>query len=450
MGSDWPSVKLLDVLETIIDYRGKTPPKSVTGIPTLSAASVKGGRVRKDKVSFISRETYDKVTTRGFPQKGDVLITTEAPCGEVAPFPTDRVYHITRRIMSLRGDPKLIDSDFLLYTLFSSVCQDQLFSRVRGTTVPRVLKTDITGLKFGLPPLSTQVSIGHFLSSIDKKIELNRQINETLEQMAQALFKSWFVDFDPVIDKALAAGNPIPNELQDRAQRRQQQLDRPDHKPLPDDILQLFPSEFELTEELGWVPLGWSASNVGSCFNVIMGQSPPGHTYNKDGVGVPFFQGKTDFNFRFPLNRVYCTEPKRLAESGDTLVSVRAPVGDINIAAEDCCIGRGVAAARHKSQSISFTYYSMAELRENFKVFEGEGTVFGSINQRDFNTLPHVEPNRQLVLEFERLAGSIDHKIELNVKNISELTKLRDTLLPKLISGELRLTPEALCAKTKN
>src|SRR5690606_19832251 len=113
-------------------------------------------------------------------------------------------------------------------------------------------------VEFKKPPLQDQQKIGYFLGGLDNKIELNRQLNQTLEQMAQALFKSWFVDFDPVIDNALAAGNEIPSDLQDRAERRQLQLAKADHKPLPENIRKLFPSEFELTESLGWVPKGWT------------------------------------------------------------------------------------------------------------------------------------------------------------------------------------------------
>ena len=167
------------------------------------------------------------------------------------------------------------------------------------------------------------------------------------------------------------------------------------------------------------------------------------NTYNEMGEGMPFFQGRADFGFRYPSNRVYCRAPKRLASKGDTLVSVRAPVGDVNMAAEDCCIGRrGVSATRHKSGSLSFTYYSMLQLREHFKVYEAEGTVFGSINQKDFKALPQVKIPNNIVAKFESYSSGFDGKIELGSVIIEDLTKLRDTLLPKLLSGELRI-PDA-------
>jgi type I restriction enzyme S subunit len=288
--------------------------------------------------------------------------------------------------------------------------------------------------------MSEQKSIAHILGTLDDKIELNRQMNATLESMAQALFKSWFVNFDPVIDNAIEAGNPIPEPLQARAERRQALGDQ--RKPLPEHIQSQFPSSFVFSEEMGWVPEGWEESSVGELFDVTMGQSPPGDTYNEEGEGLPFFQGKTDFGFRYPTNRVFCTAPKRLASKDDTLVSVRAPVGDVNMAAEDCCIGRGVSACRHKSSGRSFTYYSMLQLRQRFKVFEAEGTVFGSINQKDFKALPQLSIPAFLISEFEKYSESFDQKIEVNSDSITCLTDLRDSLLPRLLSGQLRI-PDA-------
>lgn len=291
-----------------------------------------------------------------------------------------------------------------------------------------------------LPSLDEQRSIAYILGTLDDKIELNRQTNQTLEAMAQALFRSWFVDFDPVIDNALAAGNEIPEPLKARAAARQALGDA--RKPLPEEIRREFPDGFEFLDELKWVPRGWFQSSVGSLFTCTMGQSPPGSTYNSDGAGIPFFQGKTDFQFRFPKNRIYCTEPKRTANQGDTLVSVRAPVGSVNIASELSCLGRGVAAVRHISGSSSFTYYSMKDLENTFKKFDGEGTVFGSINKKDFSNLKVLDFPAELVNSFESVVENIDGKIKIISEQVVTLSQTRDTLLPKLLSGELTI-PDA-------
>lgn len=323
-----------------------------------------------------------------------------------------------------------------------------------GSGQPLLNQSILNSIKCSIPSsIESRAKIGHYLLSLDNKITLNCQVNQTLEQMAQVLFKSWFVDFDPVVDNALDAGFfeqdlAFPDELLRRAEARKAVRDSTasleKSKPLPDAIRQLFPAAFEECAEPslglgGWVPQGWKPSNVGAEFDVTMGQSPPGSTYNEIGDGMPFFQGKTDFGFRFPSNRVYCTEPKRLARKHDTLISVRAPVGDINLAAEDCAIGRGLAAARHKSGSISFSYYSMNSLSKYFEVFEGEGTVFGSINQKDFNALPLIQYPSELITKFGEHCERWDQRIENITVEVLALTSLRDTLLPKLISGELRL-----------
>ena len=156
-------------------------------------------------------------------------------------------------------------------------------------------------------------------------------------------------------------------------------------------------------------------------------------------AGLPFYQGRADFKFRFPQRRVYCTAPTRFARAGDTLVSVRAPVGDINMASEDCAIGRGVAAVRHKSGSRSYTYYFMRGLTDIFDRFEAEGTVFGSINKNGFHTIPCVAVPSAVVHAFEQICAPIDSRLEFTENESRTLAALRDALLPKLISGELRV-----------
>jgi type I restriction enzyme S subunit len=264
-------------------------------------------------------------------------------------------------------------------------------------------------------------AIAHILGTLDDKIELNRRMSETLEAMARALFKSWFVDFDPVRAK-----------MEGRWRRGESWPDLPAH------LYDLFPDRL-VDSELGEIPEGWEVGSVDDEFDLTMGQSPPGDTYNEAGQGLPFYQGRADFGFRFPARRVYCTSPTRVAKRGDTLISVRAPVGDINMALEDCAIGRGVAAARHKTGSRSYSYLFMCSLKEVFARFEAEGTVFGSIGKKDFHAIPCVMPPRDLVAEFERRISPLDSRIEVNERQFRTLAALRDALLPKLISGELRV-----------
>jgi len=441
MASDWIKTTLDDVCIKITDGAHKSPKSVDSGKPMASVKDLEFYGLNLETARHISEEDYDDLVKQGCkPELGDVLIAKDgnSALDTVCTFEKDAEVVLLSSVAILRPNPAKINSRFLKYYFLSSRTIEYLKRNfISGAAIPRVVLRDFKKAEISLPLMPEQKAIAHILGSLDDKIELNRQMNETLEAMAQALFKSWFVDFDPVIDNALAAGNAIPDEFAERAKQRKA-IEKKDNA----DIQSLFPDEFEFTEEMGWIPKGWGVSKVEEEFDVTMGQSPPGSTYNESGEGIYFFQGSTDFGFRYPTPRIYCTAPKRIAKKRDTLVSVRAPVGDTNIAADDCCIGRGLAALRHKSGSASFTYYSMLQLKENFKIYEGEGTVFGSINQKDFKGLLQLKASDSLVSKFEVKAGALDSKIELNSLNIIKLAKLRDTLLPKLMSGELRI-PDA-------
>ena len=314
-----------------------------------------------------------------------------------------------------------VDQGFLYYCIASWPFVDFANAGSEGTRMPRAKWEYVSRYKILLPSLSEQRVIAHILGTLDDKIELNRRMNETLEEMARAVFKSWFVDFDPVrakMDGSWRRGESLPG--------------------MPAEMYDLFPSRL-VDSELGEIPEGWGVGIVGDCFHLTMGQSPPGRTYNDEGDGLPFFQGCSDFGFRYPTNRRFCTAPTRIAESEDTLVSVRAPVGDINKAWERCCIGRGLAALQHKSGSPSFTYYLVWAIQQEIQQYEHTGTVFGAINKKQFKALKTVEPKLAAVDLFETFVLPLDERIRLNVSESRTLSGLRDTLLPKLISGELRV-----------
>ena len=307
-----------------------------------------------------------------------------------------------------------VNAKYLYYAIYN---YREHFSRVAvGSTVKSLRLASFDSFKVALPDINSQKKIADILSSLDDRITLLRETNAALEAIAQALFKSWFVDFDPV--RAKAEGR--------------------EPEGMPAEVADLYPSEFEDTE-LGEMPKGWKVGTVVEGFDLLMGQSPPGDTYNQTEDGLSFFQGRTDFGFRFPKKRMYCSAPTRLANRGDTLVSVRAPVGDVNVAIEKCCIGRGLAAVKHKSGSGPYTLYSMKGLEEAFHQFEGEGTVFGSINKVAFQNLKVISPPADVVKTFDEIASPLDAKIEANEQQLISLTDLRDTLLPRLMSGKLRI-----------
>lgn len=321
----------------------------------------------------------------------------------------------------LRPLPHKVDGMFLFYALSILETQQQFWGRANGITRFGLRKNDIKNIEIMLPSISEQKSIANILTTLDDKIELNRRMNKTLEEMARALFKSWFVDFDPVrakIEGRWQPGQSLPG--------------------LPAELYDLFPDRL-VPSELGEIPDGWEVRPLRECYIITMGQSPPGHTYNEERNGLPFFQGRKDFGFRYPTNRIYCTAPNRIADPEDTLVSVRAPVGDLNMAWEQCCLGRGVAALRHKQGLSTFTYYTAWSLVDQLKQYEHTGTVFGAINKRQLESLKVLDIDAELLKAFEKLVKPFDEKIRSSIKESRILTSLRDALLPKLLSGAISI-----------
>ncbi|AUR52354.1 restriction endonuclease subunit S [Aquella oligotrophica] len=292
--------------------------------------------------------------------------------------------------------------DFIYYKLKNII--SDFVGTSQGSATKFLTKPLIENTIIELPPLDKQKEIAAILSSLDDKIERNQQINKKLEEMAQAIFKEWFIDFNFPDEN----GNPYRD------------------------------SGGAMTDsELGLIPASWSVGKLGEEFNITMGQSPVGSSYNESKEGMIFFQGRTDFGTRFPSIRLFTTEPKRIAKKFDILLSVRAPVGDINIALQDCCIGRGLAAINAENKS--YCYYKLQFLQQQFNIYNGTGTVFGAINKDQLHGLSVVIAAQNVVRNFEDVVSKIDEKIYHNHLEILNLQNTRDTLLPKLISGELIL-----------
>ena len=399
---------------------------TTTGAPVLRGTNVNpDGRFHDDNFVFIDSELAESEFGKFVCEADDVILCHKGTLGKIGVIPKKtrfKKYIMGNSMMKVRCDRSKLEPLYLYYWLCSRDGQDYIFSRVSQVGVPQIQRplSTLREAAFPVPPIAEQKAIAAVLGTLDDKIELNRRMNATLEAMARALFQSWFVDFDPVRAK-LDGRKPIG---------------------LDETTAALFPDSFQ-ESSLGHIPKGWTAGTLIEGFNLTMGQSPPGDTYNEDDNGLPFYQGRTDFGFRFPTRRIYCTAPTRHAQPGDTLVSVRAPVGDINMANEECCIGRGVAAVRHKSGATSFTYHSMANLYPDFACFEAEGTVFGSINKDSFEKLRFVIPPTEIVAAYERQAGPLDEQIRTLENQSRTLATLRHTLLPKLLSGELSVNGAA-------
>ncbi|HPB51581.1 MAG TPA: restriction endonuclease subunit S [Myxococcota bacterium] len=361
-------------------------------------------------------------------EPGDTLMARITPClenGKVARYlPSagiDGPAFGSTEFIVIRGRKGVTTDEFAYYLTKSPEFHSFAVAQMTGSSGrQRVPVEAFDKYLVEVPPIEEQKRIAHILGTLDDKIELNRQMNRTLEEMARALFKSWFVDFDPV--RAKMSG------------RWTRTTPLPGLPGLPTSLFDLFPDHL-VDSPLGEIPAGWSVGCLGDEFVITMGQSPPGNTYNEIGEGVPFFQGRSDFGFRYPQNRVFCTSPTRFSEAGDTLVSVRAPVGDINMAFERCCVGRGVAAVRHRSGVTTYTYYKMASLKQVFMDFDREGTVFGAINKDAFNGLPSVVVPEPVLRSFEATVRSIEHRLGKNEIESRWLTELRQELIGHLMSG---------------
>lgn len=271
------------------------------------------------------------------------------------------------------------DTRFLCYLINSM----DLSGYVTGSAQPKLSQANLNAITLSLPTLVEQKRIVEYLYMLDQKIDVNRQINDNLQQQAMSLYAEMFLNSS---DSNVTSGT-----LSDIAV-------------------------------------------------ITMGQSPSGSSYNEDGVGEVFYQGRAEFGFRFPKRRLFTTEPKRMAEAGDVLLSVRAPVGDLNIAYERCCIGRGLGAIHSKTGHSSFVLYTMFALRSQLDIFNGEGTVFGSINRDALNAIPIDIPPVTEIDQFEVVAHPIDELIRANYEENCRLEAIRDSLLPKLMSGEIDIS----------
>ena len=308
-------------------------------------------------------------------EKNDIIISARGTVGEIAMLSCPMAFN--QSCYGIKGKEG-INQTFLYYLIKNYI--NKLKMLTHGSVFDTITMSTFANIEVLVPDIDSQEKISTLLAQIDDKIEINNKINNNLEQQAQAIYQQMFID-------------------------------NPDHD--------------------------WIEGSLSDIANITMGQSPSGSSYNEDGIGAIFFQGRAEFGFRFPTIRLYTTEPKRMAYANDILMSVRAPVGDLNVAHNDCCIGRGLAAIRSKTNHQSFVLYTMFSLKKQLDVFNGEGTVFGSINRNSLNDMPILIPDDEQIEKFELIVAPMDAAIRNNYDEICRLQAVRDSLLPRLMSGEL-------------
>jgi type I restriction enzyme S subunit len=394
----------------IYDGPHATPEKTESGPYFLSISSLENGRLELSKSAFLSESDFQKWTKRVTPQKGDILFSYETRLGEVALMPEGVRACLGRRMGLLRPKINKVTSQYLLYAYISPQFQQTIVSNtIKGATVERIALNKLSDFKIRIPSLVTQQKIAAVLSALDSKIELNNKINAELEAMAKTLYDYWFVQFD------------FPDS---------------DGKPYKTSGGKMVWND-ELKRE---IPDGWEAGMLSDIANITMGQSPIGESYNTDKNGIIFFQGCTDFGVRFPTVRQFTTEPTRFAKEGDILLSVRAPVGTINIAKENCCIGRGLAALNSKDNCIAYLFGVMVNLKQIFDRRNVDGTTFGSITKDDLFSLTVIKPRKEVLKKYhETITPAFQKQNQIELEN-ETLSELRDWLLPMLMNGQVRVS----------
>ena len=351
----------------------------------------------------ITQKGFDSCSTQMI-SANNILMSSRAPIGLFAINTVDCCTN--QGFKNIVLDKSIADVDFMYYFLKYHVKEIEALGS--GTTFREVSKTAFEKYEISIPALPIQQKISAILSNIDRKISVNREINRNLEELAKQIYDYWFVQFD------------FPNE---------------DGKPYKSSGGKMVWNELLKRE----IPVGWEVGILSDIAYITMGQSPDGSSYNETGVGIIFYQGSTDFGIRFPTIRVYTTSPKRFAKKGDILMSVRAPVGILNIANHDCCIGRGLAALKSKVASMVHLWFTMEVFKQRFEGKNLSGTTFGAITKDELFSLPVVVPPKELLLMFNKKTLSIfNNQLSIGAE-IDKLTSLRNSLLPLLMNGQVTL-----------
>lgn len=430
-----------------------------SGVPVIRGVNLSGDTFSETGFVFVSQDKSNELR-RNMAFRGDLVFTQRGTLGQVALIPEDSKYEryiISQSQMKLTVNTQQADPYFI-YTYFRTNEAKVLIEKsaiVGG--VPHINLGILKAFKLRLPPLSEQKRISEISKSIDSKINLNRQINQTLEQMAQTLFKSWFVDFDPVVDNALDAGFfeqdlEFSDELLRRAEARRNVHASANYSPLPYAIRQQFPVAFELCSEpflglRGWVPRGWAITTVGDVF-IVKGGSTPSTTN-------PEFWERGDIHWTTPKDlsgskdKILLKTERKITSAGlqkitsgllpkeTVLMSSRAPVGYLALTKINTAINQGyIAITDTKGLSPEFTLYWLDSNMEKIKSMSG-GTTFAEISKKTFRSIQLVIPSIDVVNSFSTTVGAYLSKITNNSEECSTLADLREYLLPKLINGEL-------------
>mgnify|MGYP001165961245 CR=1 FL=1 len=413
MAGEWQQIPLEDGMEALIDYRGKTPTKTHAGVPLITAKVVKNGRIETPN-EFISHDDYDAWMRRGIPQAGDVLITTEAPLGEVAQLGSEKVA-LAQRLIALRGKNGVLDNTFLKFLLQSDSIQNQLRARASGSTVSGIKQSELRKINLLLPPPLEQRAIAHILGTLDDKIELNRRRNQTLEAMARALFKDWFVDFGPVRAK-MEGREPY----------------------LPADLWQLFPDRLDDEGK----PEGWSEQPLDEIADFLNGLALQKFRATDPNDSLPVIKiAELRNGVSAKSDRASREVPaKYIIKDGDFLFSWSGSLLAKFWTEGEGALNQHLFKVTSESYPMWFVSHWVHHHLDEFQaIAASKATTMGHIQRGHLKAAMTLCPPEHVL---EKLGVVMAPLVEQSIHNELEsrrLAQLRDTLLPKLISGELRI-----------
>lgn len=405
---------LEDCMAAIIDYRGKTPRKTTTGIPLITAKIVKHGRIEPAD-EFIDPSEYDDWMRRGLPQVGDVVITTEAPLGEVAQLTTERVA-LAQRLILLRGKERVLDNTYLKYLLMSSPFQASLRSRASGTTVYGIKQSELRKIPLELPSFDCQVAIASVLQSLDDKIEQNRRTSQALQRLARATFKAWFVDFEPV--KAKAAGaTSFPG--------------------MPAEAFESLPMRL-VDSELGPVPEGWDAGKLGDVIDIHDSRRIPLSKKQREERPGPYryygAAGVVDYIDEFLFEGIYVLT----GEDGTVTNADGNPVTQYVWGQFWVNNHAHVLTAKPLLSNEHLLLLLQSLIVKPYVT----GAVQPKLSQGNLKSIPVVLPPSELAKVFGRILDPLFSVVRSAADESARLAGLRDYLLPRLLSGRVRVSTD--------
>ena len=413
----------MDLCEQVVDCPHSTPVWSDSGPVVLRSHNIRNGRLDLTSPSYTDEGHFADRTRRATPRAGDLVITREAPMGQVAMIPPDLRCCLGQRIVLLRPDPAKVDPRFLLFALQSPSVQHEISVHDgTGSTVSNLRIPLLEALPIPSPAMVDQRAIAHILGTLDDKIELNRRMNETLEAIARALFKSWFVDFDPVRAKSEGRAPGLPPHLAD-----------------------LFPDSFE-DSELGEIPAGWVVGRFGDLADLNVRTLGSGDSLDViDYVEISeVMRGQVGTVARYERG----TEPSRARRRlvhGDTVLStVRPDRGSYFLALappETLLVSTGFVVASPRDGNWAFLYSALTRPEVGDELGRlADGGAYPAVRPEVVSGFRLVNPPAsEMRAAYDAITRPLYERFEHNEGVSRTLAALRDTLLPRLISGELRI-----------